>query len=40
MAAEKPKVEDVIKRARERVEATGTRADAATIVDAKDADKR
>jgi antitoxin FitA len=38
--ATKPTVDEVLRRARARVEATGSRIDAATIVAAKDADKR
>jgi antitoxin FitA len=39
-AAGKPVAEDVIARARARVETTGVRVDAATILAAKDADRR
>jgi antitoxin FitA len=38
--AAKPTVEEVLRRARARVEATGSQLDAATILAAKDADKR
>jgi len=38
--AAKPTVDEVLRRARARVEATGSRLDAATILAAKDADKR
>ncbi len=38
--ASRPSVEDLIARARARVDATGTRLDAATILDARDADRR
>ena len=38
--AAKPTVHEVFRRARARVEATGSRLDAATILAAKDADKR
>jgi plasmid stability protein len=38
--AAKPTVDEVLRRARTRVEATGSRLDAATILAAKDADKR
>jgi plasmid stability protein len=36
----KPTVNEVLRRARARVEATGSRVDATTILAAKDADKR
>jgi plasmid stability protein len=39
-AAAKPSVDDVIARARARVAATGVRVDAASILDARDADRR
>lgn len=39
-AASKPPVADVIARARARVEATGSRVDAAAILAARDADRR
>jgi plasmid stability protein len=39
-AAARPSVDDVIARARSRVEATGSRADAATILAARDVDRR
>jgi plasmid stability protein len=38
--AARPPVEDVIARARARVDATGARADAASILAARDADRR
>jgi hypothetical protein len=38
--AARPSVDDVIARARARVHATGARADAASILDARDADRR
>lgn len=38
--ASRPTVEDVIARARARVEATGTRVDAEAILAARDADRR
>jgi plasmid stability protein len=38
--ADKPTVRDVIARARTRVNATGTRLDAAAVLAAKDADRR
>jgi antitoxin FitA len=38
--AAKPSVDEVLRRARARVEATGNRLDAATILAAKDADRR
>ena len=38
--AERPRVEDVIARARSRVRATGVRVAAADILDARDADRR
>lgn len=38
--ADKPTVRDVVARARARVNATGVRLDAATILAAKDADRR
>lgn len=38
--ATKPTVDEVLQRARARVEATGTRVDIATILRDKDADKR
>jgi plasmid stability protein len=38
--AAKPTVHDVLRRARARVEATGSHLDAATILAAKDADRR
>jgi antitoxin FitA len=38
--AAKPTVDEVLRRARARVEATGSQLDAATILAAKDADKR
>jgi antitoxin FitA len=38
--ASKPTVDEVLRRARTRVEATGSRLDAATILAARDADKR
>jgi plasmid stability protein len=38
--ASRPTVESVLARARLRVEATGTRIDAATILEARDADRR
>jgi antitoxin FitA len=38
--AARPDVEDVIARARARVDATGSRIDVATILDALDADRR
>lgn len=38
--AAKPTVNEVLRRARARVEATGSRVDATTILAAKDADKR
>lgn len=38
--AAKPTVGEVLRRARTRVETTGSRLDAATILTAKDADKR
>ena len=38
--ARRPSVDDVIARARARVRATGTRVDAATILEARDADRR
>jgi plasmid stability protein len=39
-SAEHPPVDDVIARARARVDATGVRADAASILAARDADRR
>lgn len=39
-AADRPTASDVIARARDRVGATGARLDAATILAAKDADRR
>jgi plasmid stability protein len=39
-AAARPPVEDVIARARARVDATGVRADAKSILAARDADRR
>ncbi len=39
-SAEKPPVADVISRARARTGTTGTRVDAATILAARDADRR
>jgi plasmid stability protein len=39
-AAARPPVEDVIARARARVDATGARVDAASILAARDADRR
>jgi hypothetical protein len=39
-AAARPAAEDVIARARARVEATGARADAESILAARDADRR
>ncbi len=39
-SASRPAVGDVIARARRRVEATGARADAASILAARDADRR
>lgn len=39
-AAARPPVEDVIARARARVDATGVRADAESILAARDADRR
>ncbi|MCW2651022.1 MAG: hypothetical protein JWR32_1998 [Mycobacterium sp.] len=39
-AAAKPTADDLIARARARVETTGVRLDAATILAAKDADRR
>jgi plasmid stability protein len=39
-AATRPSVEDVIARARRRVNATGVRVDAAAIVTARDAERR
>ena len=39
-AAARPPVEDVIARARSRVDATGARADAESILAARDADRR
>jgi plasmid stability protein len=39
-AAARPPVEDVIARARARVDATGVRVDAASILAARDADRR
>jgi antitoxin FitA len=39
-AAARPPVEDVIARARARVEATGARVDAKSILAARDADRR
>lgn len=39
-AAVKPSADDLIARARERVETTGVRLDAATILAAEDADRR
>ena len=39
-AAARPAVEDVIARARARVEATGARVDSESILTAKDADRR
>ncbi len=39
-AAARPPVEDVIARARARVDATGARADAESILAARDADRR
>jgi antitoxin FitA len=39
-AAARPPVEDVIARARARVDATGARVDAAAILAARDADRR
>jgi len=39
-AAARPPVEDVIARARTRVDATGVRVDAASILAARDADRR
>ena len=38
--AAKPTVDEVLRRARTRVEATGSRLDASTILAAKDTDKR
>jgi plasmid stability protein len=38
--AAKPTVDEVLRRARARVEATGSRLDAATILAAKDSDRR
>ncbi|WP_102141394.1 FitA-like ribbon-helix-helix domain-containing protein [Mycobacterium hubeiense] len=38
--AARPTVSEVLRRARARVEATGSRLDVATILTAKDADKR
>lgn len=38
--ASRPSVEDLIARARARVDATGTTLDAATILEARDADRR
>ncbi|HJT95316.1 MAG TPA: hypothetical protein VJ777_25840 [Mycobacterium sp.] len=38
--AAKPSVDEVLRRARARVDATGSRLDAATILAAKDADRR
>ncbi len=38
--ADRPAVDDVIVRARARVETTGARVDAATILAARDADRR
>jgi plasmid stability protein len=38
--ASKPTVDEVLRRARARVETTGSRLDAATILAAKDADRR
>jgi plasmid stability protein len=38
--AAKPTVNEVLRRARARVQATGSRVDATTILAAKDADKR
>ena len=39
-AADRPPVEDVIARARARVDATGVRVDAESILAARDADRR
>lgn len=39
-ATAKPTVDEVVERARARVEATGVRVDAATILAARDADRR
>lgn len=39
-SAARPAVEDLIARARSRVEATGVRVDAASIIAARDADRR
>jgi plasmid stability protein len=39
-SAARPSVSDVIARARARVETTGSRFDAAAILDARDADRR
>ena len=39
-AAARPSVDDVIARARARVDATGARADATSILAARDADRR
>lgn len=39
-SASRPSVEDVIARARARVDATGVRADAESILAARDADRR
>ena len=39
-SASRPAVEDVIARARSRVEATGARVDAVSILAARDADRR
>lgn len=39
-SASRPTVDDVIARARARVEATGSRADAKSIIAARDADRK
>ena len=39
-SAARPPLADVIARARQRVEATGSRVDAQTILEARDADRR
>lgn len=39
-SAERPSVDDLIARARSRVEATGVQVDAASILAARDADRR